>query len=186
MVCGALLTSHSHVLLLVISVGKAIFENTIDESLVAVLGSVTEDWEVVWCVGHRLCAAGDDDICVSSHDGLSTEDDSLGSGRAHLIDSGGDSGLRETALDGALAGWVLAQVGGENVAEENLLDVLWLDGWDTLDGGLDGLTSKLGGGEGREGAVVLLAVVPQGGRKNEGRVRDKSLELTQGKNRLGF
>jgi hypothetical protein len=54
-------------------------------------------------------------------------------------------------VDGALSGGVLAQVGLEDVAEEDLLDVFGLDAG-ARDGVLDGVGAELDGGLAGEGA----------------------------------
>jgi hypothetical protein len=122
------------VLSLAICVSETVSEDTVDEGLVAILGASAEDWEVMWSVGHGLGATCNDDIGSTSHDGLGTKDDRLRSGSAHFVDSCCNSGLRKTGANGALPGWVLSEIGGQNVSEEDLLDILWLNLWNTLDG----------------------------------------------------
>lgn len=144
MLGGASLGGKAHVLALV-CVGETVLQDTVDELLVAELGAVAHVGEVVGHVGHALGAASDDDIGVAAHDGLGSEGNGLDGGSADLVDGGRDGGLREAGVDGALSGGVLAQVGLEDVAEEDLLDLLRLDAG-ARDGVLDCVCTELDGG----------------------------------------
>lgn len=101
----------THVLLLV-NIGQAILEDTVDESLVAVLGAVAEVGKVVRSVGHGLSSASDDNIGGAEHDVLGTEDDGLEGRSADLVDGGGNGGLGEAGAHGALACRSLAEAAG--------------------------------------------------------------------------
>lgn len=100
-------------MLLLVGVGQAILEDTVDEGLVAVLGAGAEVGQVVWGVGHGLGAASDDDVGSSEHDVLSTEDDSLETRGADLVHGGGNGAVGETSADGTLAGRSLAKAASE-------------------------------------------------------------------------
>lgn len=103
-------------------------------------------------VGHRLRAASHNDIGVTSHDGLGSEDNCFDTRRAHFVDRCAHSRVVETRSEGALAGRVLSKAGKvrqraleknqgmallcrEDVAEENLLYILRLDLGHSFEGG---------------------------------------------------
>lgn len=144
MLGGACLSGKTHVLALV-CVGETVLQDTINELLVAELGAVAHVGEVVGHVGHALGTASNDNVGIAADDGLGSEGDSLDGGGADLVDGGSDSGLRETGVDGALSGGVLAKVGLEDVAEEDLLDLLRLD-TSARNGVLDRVCTELDGG----------------------------------------
>lgn len=144
-VVRALLSLETHVLLLV-CVGETILEETVHKGLVTELGTVPEVGKVMRGVGHALGSSCDEDIGISGHDGLGTDDEGLDRRRAHLVDGSADDGLRETSTKGALAGGVLAKamtfvrtmnnrrnmsrvplLGRENVTHNDLLDILRLE-----------------------------------------------------------
>jgi hypothetical protein len=141
---GARLSGETHVLA-VVCVGETVLQQTVDELLVAELGAVAHVGEVVRDVGHALGTASDDNLSVAAHDGLGSEGDGLDRRGADLVDGGGHGGLGEASLDGALSGGVLAYIGLEDVAEEDLLDLFGLDAG-ALDGVLDCVCTELGGG----------------------------------------
>ena len=145
-VLSTLLGRKAHELLLAIGILKTVLHDSVHHGLVAVLGAGAQAGEVVGGVGHGLSATGDDDIGVSGHDGLGTEDDGLQTRGADLVDGGANGGLRETSIDGALTGGVLSNTdndilashrrsghtsrslpSGQNVAEEDFLDIGSID-----------------------------------------------------------
>lgn len=111
MVLGAELGLDTHELL-AIGITETIGLNTVDKAAVTVLDASAEVGHIMGDVGHALGAAGDNDIGIASHDGLGAKDDGLHAGSAHLVDGGGDNLVRETGLQGALAGRGLADTGG--------------------------------------------------------------------------
>lgn len=112
-VVRAQLTGQTHVLLLAVSVRQTILQHAVDDGLVAVLGAVTQGWEVVGYVGHGLGAAGDDNRGVARYDGLGAEDDGLETRGAHLVHAGADYGVGDAGADGTLSGGCLAETGGK-------------------------------------------------------------------------
>jgi hypothetical protein len=108
MVVGALLTLETHVLLLV-GIRQTILEYTIDKRLISELGASPQDREVVRSIRHALRASGDNNIRISSHDGLCANNERLDGGRADLVDGGSNSRFGKTSTDCALAGRVLAK-----------------------------------------------------------------------------
>jgi hypothetical protein len=147
-IVSALLTLESHVLLLV-GVGKTILEDTVNQRLVAELGTSPHVGEVVGDIRHALGTGSDNDIGIASDDGLGTDNQGLDRGGAHLVDGGGNGRLGETSTNGALAGRVLTEAEqsvwasggiqgggllcGHNIANEDLLNILRLQA-----GALDG------------------------------------------------
>lgn len=147
-IVGTLFALQTHVLLLV-RVGKTILEDTIDERLVAELGTSPQVGEVVGDVGHALGTGSDNDVGIASDDGLGTDNEGLDRGGAHLVDGGGNGRLGETGANGALAGRVLAEARlsvwmcgynpailllcGHDIANKDLLNILGLQA-STVDG----------------------------------------------------
>jgi len=83
---------------------------------------------------------------------LCAEDDGLGGRSADLVDSGADDRVGDTGTQSTLAGRVLTEASGEDVAEDDLLDSLGLD-TGSLNGMLDGVGTELGGAQAGEGTV---------------------------------
>ena len=109
-VVGTLLALQAHVLLLV-GIGEAVLEHTIDQRLVAELGAVAHGGEVVRGVGHALGAGGDDDVGIARDDGLGADNQGLDRRGADLVDGGCDRRLGQASANGTLAGGVLAETG---------------------------------------------------------------------------
>ena len=76
--------------------------------------------------GHVLGAAGHDDVGVAAQNGAGTFNDGLHTGTADHGNSVGGHFLRNTGLDGDLAGHILAKTCGEHAAEHDLIDRLRL------------------------------------------------------------
>ena len=102
-------------------------------------------------VRHALGAAGYDNGGIACDDGLSTQDDRLEAGSADFVHSGANDRLREAGMDGALPRRSLTEtaywsetgivgtsqpesclLGGEDIAKEDLFDILGLDLGDLL------------------------------------------------------
>lgn len=92
-----------------VGVGEAVFEEAVDEGVVAVFAALSQSGKVVGDVGHGLGAAGYDAGGVAGHDGLGGEDDGFGARGAHLVYGGADGRFGEAGVHGALAGRVLAK-----------------------------------------------------------------------------
>lgn len=105
---GAELGLETHVLVLE-GIGQTVLEDTVDEGLVAVLGTGAEVGQVVGGVGHGFGTGSDDDVVDTEHDVLGTEDDGLQRRGAHLVDGGGDDVLAKASTDSGLAGGSLTQ-----------------------------------------------------------------------------
>lgn len=101
-VLSAKLTGKTHVLLLV-RVGEAVLQDTVDEGLVAVLGAGSKDREVVGSVGHGFGTASNDDVRSAEHDVLGAENNGLERRGADLVHGGADGRLRKAGTDGALS-----------------------------------------------------------------------------------
>jgi hypothetical protein len=152
-VLGALLGSNTHKFLLAVGIHKTILLDTINQGLGAELGTAARSLQVVGSVGHGLSATGNNDIGVSGHDGLGTNDDSLQARGTDLVDSGTNGGFREASTDGALSGRVLSDTGNglvnlncypghrrldlpsrQDVTEDDFLDIGSIDALSTLNG----------------------------------------------------
>lgn len=75
-VIGALLALKAHVLLLV-CIGQAILENSVDERLVTELGTGAQVGEIVGSVGHGLSTTCDDNVGGTGENGLGGDNDCL-------------------------------------------------------------------------------------------------------------
>lgn len=111
-VLGTLLGGQTHKLLLSVGILQTVLLNSVNQALVSVLGASAEVGQVVGGVRHGLSATSNNDIGVSGHDGLGTENDGLQAGGADLVDGGADGGIREASADSALAGRVLSNAIG--------------------------------------------------------------------------
>ncbi len=72
---------------------------------------------------HRFLAAGDDDRGIAAGDLLRAERHGSEPAAANLIDREGGLFLRDTGLHRRLARGILALGGGQNLAENNFIDV---------------------------------------------------------------
>lgn len=124
MVLSTLLGGKAHELLLSIGILKAVLHDSVHHGLVTVLGAGAQAGEVVGGVGHGLSATGDDDIGVSGHDGLGTEDDGLQTRGADLVNGGANGGVGETSIDGALTGGVLSNTDNDTLASHRSQAIL--------------------------------------------------------------
>ena len=73
---------------------------------------------------HVLGTAADHDVGIAGQNGTGTLDDGLHAGAADHADGVGGNGVGDTGLDGDLTGHVLAQTGGQDAAEHQLIHVL--------------------------------------------------------------
>jgi hypothetical protein len=143
-VLDAELSRDTHVVLLE-RVGQTILKNAVNECLVAILGTVSEVGEVVRSVGHGLGSTSNDDIRGAEHNVLGTEDNSLEGGSADLVHGGGDDGLGKSSTKGTLSGRALTDTSREDIAKENLIDILRLN-TSTLNSTLDSNGAQLNSG----------------------------------------
>lgn len=121
-----LFTLQTHMLILV-DIGQAILQHTINERLIAELGAVSKSLQIMWGVRHALCSASDDHIRLAGQNGRGSQGHGLDGRRADLVNRRCLSGLGKTSEDCALSGRILTQVGLENIAKEYLLHVLGLN-----------------------------------------------------------
>src|SRR3546814_8052616 len=76
---------------------------------------------------HAFLAAADHDARVADAYRLGADRHGAQAGTAELVDLVGGALIGDTRLDGRLAGWVLALTGGEDLAEDGLVDFGRLD-----------------------------------------------------------
>ena len=76
---------------------------------------------------HRFLAAGDDDIGVAVGDLLHAERHRAQARAAELVEQPGGLLLRHAGLHGGLAAGVLALAGGQDLAEDHLVDLAAVD-----------------------------------------------------------
>ena len=73
-------------------------------------------------VGHRLHAAGDDDVELAGADQLVGQRDRVEAGQADLVDRQRRHGHRDAALDRGLAGGDLPGAGLQHLAHDHVVD----------------------------------------------------------------
>ncbi len=99
--------------------------------------------------GHRLHAAGDDDLGVAGLDHLVGEVDGVDARETDLVDGHRRDRHRDPALHRSLARRHLARAGLEDLTEQHVVDLLGVDPA-PREGRGDGVTSEVGGGERRQ------------------------------------
>ena len=104
MLLAAELSLKTHELLLAVGVPEAILLHTVDQSRVAILDTSPKVRKIVWCVGHALGTARNDNGCIAGDNGLGTKDYSLQARRADLVDCGADNVIREAGPESTLPG----------------------------------------------------------------------------------
>ena len=97
-------------------------------------------------MGHRLHAAGDDDLELAGADELVGQRDGVEAGQADLVDRQRGDVHRDAALDGGLARRDLARAGLDDVAHDHVVDLVGRDAG-ALERGLDGDPAEVRGGE---------------------------------------
>ena len=83
--------------------------------------------EQVRRVGHRLHAAGDDDVGRAGLDQIVREHHGLHARAAHLVDGRGAGGGGDLRADGGLARGRLAEAGGQHAAHDHVVDLVGRD-----------------------------------------------------------
>ena len=114
----------------------------------------------VGSLAHRLHAAGDGDVRVAGADRLVGEAERAHARGADLVDRLRGDLLRDPALDLGLARGDLPLAGLQDLAEDDLLDLLGGDPG-AIERGLDHGAAEVGGVEGGESAAHL----PEGGAR---------------------
>ena len=121
---------------------NAMWSRTVD---VAVLVALARLGHQVRRVGHRLHAAGDDDVALTGTNQLVGERDGVDARQADLVDGDRRYVHRDAALDCRLASRALTGPGLEHLAHDHVVDSRRID---TRLGerGFDGDTAQIGGG----------------------------------------
>jgi hypothetical protein len=83
--------------------------------------------DVVGNIRHALHTTSQDDILLAKHNRLGSQHNGLHTRGADLVDSGGDGALGQAGSKRNLASGSLTHVGGDDVTEINLLNLLRLD-----------------------------------------------------------
>ena len=105
-------------------VPQAVVGHRVDQLHVAELHALAGLRQEVRGLGHRLHAAGDDDVELAGPDQLVGQRDRVDAGQAHLVDGQRRHGHRDAALDGRLAGRDLAGAGLQHLAHDHVLDLV--------------------------------------------------------------
>ena len=122
---GDVLGGRAHVVA-VEGVEQAVLQHGVDELHVAHLGAAAQVRGVLRH-RHRFLAARDDDRGVAIGDLLHAERDGAQARAAELVEAPGGGFLRDAGLHGGLAGRVLALAGGQDLAEDDLVDLAAVD-----------------------------------------------------------
>ena len=107
-------------------VPQAVLDHGVDHREVAHLHAAAE-MRAVRRHRHRFLPAGDDDVGVAGGDLLHAERDGAQPRAAELVQAPGGGLLRQAGADRRLAGRVLALAGGQDLAEDDLVDLVRLD-----------------------------------------------------------
>ena len=108
------------------SIPQTVVHHGVDDLVVAHAGAPTGGGDGIGSGGHILGAAGHDDLSIAGHDGAGSLDDGLHAGAAHHGHGVSGDLDGQTGLQGDLTGGVLAQAGGQDAAEHDLVNVLGL------------------------------------------------------------
>ncbi len=100
-------------------------------------------------VGHALHPPGDDHVGGAGGQGVVGQDGGLHAGAAHLVDGDRLHGIGQARAQGGLAGWRLAEAGGEHAAHDDLFHRLGVQAR-PFHGGPHGGRAKIGGLGGRQ------------------------------------
>jgi hypothetical protein len=103
-------------------------------------------------LAHALLAAGDDDLGVAAQHRLHGQMHGAQAAAADLVDGHGRHLVRQPGVERGLPRRVLADAGGEHLAEDHLVDLLRLQPG-ALQQGLDDDGAEGGGGQRCEGAA---------------------------------
>ncbi len=99
---------------------------------------------VVRHIGHALHSARHDDVIVAGDDRLRSPGQGLHARGADLVDGGAGRRLADASIEGRLSGRRLALAGREDIAKDDLVDVLTGDAR-LLQTGSNGNGAQLGG-----------------------------------------
>jgi len=108
----------------VVDVPEAVVDHGVDCGGIAHAEAAARLWEQVGSIGHRLHAAGDDDVRIAGLDGLRGEGDGTKTGATDHVDGEGADLGRESAEDRGLARGILSEAGRDDVAHDALVDLL--------------------------------------------------------------
>ncbi|MPM28441.1 hypothetical protein SDC9_74967 [bioreactor metagenome] len=139
-------------MILVKGVGQTVVHHGVDHFGVAHAGAIAGGGNGIWSGGHVFGAAGHNDVGVTGENGAASLDDALHAGAADHADSVGGDGDGNACFQGSLAGYVLAQTGGEDAAEHDFIDLLGLDSA-ALKDFFDDDGAQFGGGDILEGST---------------------------------
>ena len=126
--------------------GERVEGHRVDQRDVAVLEALARLRQQVRRLGHRLHAAGDDDLELAGTDELVGQRDRVEAGQADLVDGQRRDVHRDAALDRGLAGGDLAGAGLDDLAHDHVVDLVGRDAG-ALERGLDRDAAEVGGGE---------------------------------------
>ena len=133
---------------------EAVVHHRVDDLLVADAVAGASARQQVGRLGHRLHAAGHDDVGLALLDHLIGQVDGVEPGQAHLVDGGRRHRHRDAAVHRRLAGADLAGAGLEHLAHEDVVDLLAGEAG-AHERLLDGEATELRAGEARQGAGQL-------------------------------
>ena len=124
---------------------QAVLDHGVDQLLVAHASAPAGIGSGEGSGAHVLGAAADNDVGVAGEDGAAGLDDGLHARAADHADGVGGNGVGKTGAHADLTGDVLAEAGGQDAAEHQLIDVLGSD-IRALEGFLHDNGAELSGG----------------------------------------
>ena len=128
-------------------VGELVVERVVghrvDQRGVAVLEALAGLRQQVRRLGHRLHAAGDDDLVLAGADQLVGHRDRVDAREADLVDRDRRDVHRDAAVDRRLAGGVLPGAGADDLAHDHVVDLVAGDAG-LLERALDGDATEVG------------------------------------------
>ncbi len=102
---------------------QAVLDHGVNKLLVAHAGAPAGVGRGIGGGAHVLGAAADDDVGVAGKDGAASLDHGLHAGAADHADGVGGNGVGEACAHADLTGDVLAEAGGQDAAEHQLIDI---------------------------------------------------------------
>src|SRR5262249_3259191 len=149
---GDALAAQAHVAMAV-RIHEAVAEVRVLERLLAQLETRARAAHEIRRVRHRLHAARDDETSLARADLGRREHHALQSRAADLVDRRAGNALRDARAERRLTRGCLPDPGLEDVAHEDLVDVVWADAG-TLERALDRDRAELRCGQRREAAEI--------------------------------
>ena len=150
-----------------IGVLEPVEQHVVEDAIVADAVAGTRLGQQVGRVGHRLHAAGQDDVGRAGQDQVVGQHGGLHARAAHLVDGGGAGGVGQAGAARGLAGGGLALAGGQDAAHQHLVDALRRQGG-AIECGADRVRAQSGGGKAGQLPLKAAEGRSRGGDDDDG------------------